>query len=69
MIVWRFSMQAIVEYTKWEVSYLYSLSHKREIFLRIPTTSVMCLHLSIQEEDIIEHTNAKCHMCTLLVNS
>jgi hypothetical protein len=23
--------------------------------------SVMCLHFSMQEEDILEHTNAKCH--------
>ena len=30
--------------------------------------SVMCLHFSMQEEDILEHTNAKCHLCTLLVN-
>jgi hypothetical protein len=27
--------------------------------------SVMCLHLSMQEEDILEHTNAKCHVYTL----
>ena len=28
-------------------------------------TSVTCFHFSIQEEDILEHTNAKCHLCTL----
>ena len=27
--------------------------------------SVTCLHFSMQEEDILEHTNGKCHMCTL----
>ena len=27
--------------------------------------SVMCLHLSMHEEDILEHTNGKCHLCTL----
>ena len=26
--------------------------------------SVMCLYCNIQEEDIVEHTNAKCHLCT-----
>jgi UDP-N-acetylmuramyl tripeptide synthase len=26
--------------------------------------SVMCLHLSLQEEDILEHTNGKCHLRT-----
>ena len=28
---------------------------------------VMCLHFSMQEEDIIEHTNAKCHEITLMI--
>ena len=27
--------------------------------------SVMCLHFSMQEEDILEHSNDKCHLCTL----
>jgi hypothetical protein len=26
---------------------------------------VACLHFSMQEEDTLEHTNAKCHLCTL----
>ena len=26
---------------------------------------VMCLHYGMQEEDNFEHTNAKCHLCTL----
>ena len=25
----------------------------------------MCLQFSMQEGDILEHTNAKCYMCTL----
>ena len=29
--------------------------------------SVMCLHFSLQEENISENTNAKCHVCTLMV--
>ena len=28
-------------------------------------SSVVCLHFSIQEEDIVEHTTVKCHLCTL----
>ena len=27
--------------------------------------SVMCLDLSMQEEDILEHTDVKCRLCTL----
>ena len=28
--------------------------------------SVMCLNFNMQEEDIIQHTNGKCHLCTLV---
>ena len=28
-------------------------------------TSVMCLNFSMQEENVLEHTNNKCHLCTL----
>ena len=28
----------------------------------------MCLHFSMQEEDILEHFDVKFHLCTLLVN-
>ena len=28
--------------------------------------SVMCLYFIVQEEDIHEHTNAKCHLCRLV---
>ena len=27
--------------------------------------SVMCLRFGVQEENGLEHTNAKCHLCTL----
>ena len=27
--------------------------------------SVMCLDLCMQEEDILDHTNVKCILCTL----
>ena len=30
--------------------------------------NVMCLHLSMQDEDILEHTNVKCYLCTFLVD-
>ena len=29
--------------------------------------SVMCLHLRMQEEDIREHTNDKCHLYAIIV--
>ena len=29
---------------------------------------VMCLHFSVQEEDILELVNVKCHLCTFRVN-
>ena len=29
--------------------------------------SVMCLNYNMQEENILEQTNAKYHLCTLLV--
>jgi hypothetical protein len=31
-------------------------------------TNGKCLHLSMQEEDILEHIDVKFHLCTLLVN-
>ena len=27
---------------------------------------VTCLEFNIQEEDIVKHTNVKCHLCTIL---
>jgi hypothetical protein len=30
--------------------------------------SVMCLHFTMLKEDILEHTNGKCHLCTLYSN-
>ena len=30
--------------------------------------SVMCLQFNVQEDVIIEDTNAKCHLCILLVS-
>jgi hypothetical protein len=36
--------------------------------LNILMANVMCLHCSLQEEDISEHTSAKCHVFILCVN-
>ena len=30
--------------------------------------SVMCLHNSMQEEEILEHANVNCHLYLLVVN-
>ena len=35
------------------------------IFLSTPMARVMCLHFSMQEVDVLEHTNGKCYLCTL----
>ena len=42
-----------------------SFSMQGKIILSILLASVMCLHFGMQEEDILERTNAKCHLCTL----
>ena len=41
---------------------------KGKILLSILMTHVMCLHKSMQEEDIIDRTNAKCHLSVFLVS-
>ena len=38
---------------------------KGKKFPSVLMASVMYLHFSMQEEDIMEHTNAKCHLCPL----
>ena len=35
------------------------------MLLSILIASAMYSHFSLQNEDILEHTNAKCHLCTL----
>ena len=40
-------------------------SMQGEILLSILMACVMCLQFSRQEEDILEHANTKCHLCTL----
>ena len=38
---------------------------KGKMFSSLLTTSVVCLHFSMQEKDILEHTNGMCHLCIL----
>ena len=38
---------------------------KGKIFLSVLMASVMCLCFRMQHDDILEHTNGKCHLCTL----
>ena len=38
---------------------------KGKIFLSVLMASVMFLRFRMQYEDILEHTNGKCHLCTL----
>ena len=35
------------------------------MFLSVLMASVICLYFSMQEEDILKHTNDMCHLCTL----
>ena len=39
-----------------------------DIFLSVLITSVMCLHFSIQEEDILDHTNWQVLFVYILAN-
>ena len=41
-----------------------SISMQREYTIKLNNASVMCLHFSMQEEDTLEHTSVKCHLCT-----
>ena len=38
------------------------------MFLSVLLASVMCLYFCKKEEDILEHTNQKCHLLYTLVN-
>ena len=38
------------------------------MLLSIRMASVMCVQFSTQEEDVLEHIDTKCHLCTFLVN-
>ena len=40
----------------------FSMQGKKSLSILI--TSVMCLHFSMQEEEILEHNNAKCYLYT-----
>ena len=44
---------------------MYVLVCKVNIVLNILMASVMCLHFGMQEEDILEHSNGNCQLCTL----
>ena len=60
-------------FTLWHLAYhigilqmiVFFLLCKGNILLSILVASGMCLHLSMQGEDILENVNAKCHLCTL----
>ena len=39
---------------------------KGKTFLSVRMASTMYLHFSMHEEDILEHINGKCHLCTIL---
>ena len=55
---------SVVNWDTWDNSFYVSI-RKGNILLIILMTRVMCLYFSMHEEDILEHTNVKCHLCTL----
>ena len=61
MVILLFSIQE-------EVPCVYKLKCKSKKRFSILISIVMYLHFSMQEEDIIEHTNGKCHVFTLMIN-
>ena len=50
---------SVVHWNTWDDSF--AISMQGEILLSSLMASVMCLHFSVQEEDIREDTNVKCH--------
>ena len=42
-----------------------SFSMQGENIVSILMASVMCLQFNMHEEDIVDHTNGKCHLCAL----
>ena len=39
--------------------------HARGRYLSLVIASAMRLHFSMQQEDILQHTNGKCHSCKI----
>ena len=46
---------------------IFNVVCKGKIFLSILMPSVTCFHFSVQEEDKLWHSYAKCHLCTFEV--
>jgi hypothetical protein len=43
---------------------VWCFSMQGRVLLIMPLATIMCLHFSMQEEGIHEHSNAKCHFRT-----
>ena len=68
---WLFKMKndynmtfSVAHWDTWDESFCI-LVCKGQTVLSILLTSVMCLHSSIQEEDILQLTYVRCHLCIL----
>jgi hypothetical protein len=48
--------------------YVATVLCKGKILSSVLMGCAMGLHFGMQEEDIFEHIDVKCHLCTLLVN-
>ena len=48
---------------------VFHFSIEGNILFSILMVSVMYLHCSMQEENILEHTNIKFHLCTFMKNA
>jgi hypothetical protein len=69
----------ISNFSKWNIIYIqtFGIAHwdtkmrvlqfsmPREDTIKLNNDKCLCSHYSMQEEDILEHTKSKCHLCTL----
>ena len=54
------------QWDTWDNSFALYYARGEDIIEHTNMASVMCLHFCMQEEDILEHTKAKCHLYTLV---
>ena len=62
---WKFIYMMTINVTHWDTSNdSFAFWYARgKILLSTIMAGFMCLHFSMQEEDVLEHSNANCHVC------
>ena len=56
---------SVAHWNTWDNSYVFHYAKRMLSLLGVLMASVMYLHFSMEKEDILEHTNIKCHLYTL----